>query len=212
MEQLYYFISQHSGKAPWILFGLFLCAGLNIPISIDILIIIASLLAATVIPEATIPLYLSAFFGCYFSAWLAYWVGRLIGRKLLGTKWLSKLLPESKLVKIENFYRRHGFLTLLIGRFIPFGIRNGIFMSTGISKLSFGLFALRDIFPAFLWSTAAFWGFHALGSNYDKLVNCVKTINLLLFCAFGVTVIAIICYKKRKKKQITNNVDNQTKP
>lgn len=203
MDQLYQFIVQHASMAPWILFGLFLLAGINIPISIDILVIIASLLAATILPELTIPLYLSALLGCYFSAWLAYWLGRLIGKKLLKIQWIGKVLSSERLSKLEIFYRKHGFLTLLIGRFIPFGVRNGIFMSTGISRLSFWKFILRDLFPVFLWTTLSFSLFYTLGSNYDLLVKYVKLINISIFCAFGVTVIIFICYKRRKNKKNT---------
>lgn len=201
MDQVYQFIIAHSSAAPWILFGLFLLAGMNIPISIDILVIIASLLAATIVPELTVPLYFSALLGCYLSAWLAYWIGRLFGEKLLKMPWMAKMLPPARLEKLETFYRKHGFLTLLIGRFIPFGVRNGIFMSTGISKLSFKKFILRDIFPAFLWTTTAFFLFYTLGSNYELLVKYVKLINITIFCAFGVTVIIFICYKRRKNKK-----------
>lgn len=204
MEYLYEFILQHAHVAPYVLFGLFLLAGLNIPISIDVLVIIASLLAATIIPELTLPLYISALCGCYFSAWIAYWLGRLVGPKLLKIPMMRKLLPETRLHKLQTFYQKHGFFTLLIGRFIPFGVRNGIFMSTGISRLSFLTFILRDLFPAFLWTTSAFLLFHTLGSNYELLVKYVKLINLSLFCAFGVTVIAVICYKRRKNRKTLN--------
>lgn len=201
MDQLYHFIIAHASAAPWILFGLFLLAGMNIPISIDVLIIIASLLSATVISELTLPLYLSALLGCYFSAWIAYWLGRFFGKKLLKISWIAKMLPPTRLKKLETFYRNHGFLTLLIGRFIPFGVRNGIFISTGMSQLSFKKFMLRDIFPAFLWTTACFSLFYTLGSNYELLVKYVKLINITIFCAFGVTVIIFICYKRRKNKK-----------
>jgi len=207
MESLYEFIVHHAHIAPYLLFGLFLLAGLNIPISIDILVIIASILAATIIPEHTISLYVSALCGCYFSAWLAYWLGRLAGRKLLKTAFFKKLLPEEKLDRLQKFYKKHGFLTLLIGRFIPFGVRNGIFMSTGMSRLSFATFCLRDIIPTLLWTSSTFLLFHTLGSNYESLVKYLKWINLSLFCAFGVTVIAIFCYKRRKyKKQLDRSL------
>jgi membrane-associated protein len=204
MEYLYEFVVAHAHISPYILFGLFLLAGLNVPISIDILVIIASLLAATTIPELTIPLYLSSLLGCYVSAWLAYWLGRLVGKKLLHFKFMQKMLPEERLKKLATFYRKHGFLTLLVGRFVPFGVRNGIFMSTGISRLSFPLFMLRDLLPAFAWTTSAFFLFHQLGSNYELLVKHLKLINISLFCAFGVTVIAVICYKRRKNRKIPN--------
>lgn len=198
METIYQFIIANQTKAPWIIFSLYLLAGMNIPICIDILVIISAVIAA-MSPEMLWPLFLSAFLGCYFSAWIAYGIGRAFGRKLLKVKWISKILPEEKIKKMEKFYSRKGFLTLLIGRFIPFGIRNAIFMSTGISRSSFIRFALRDLFPAFFWTFVCFFIFYFLGANYESLTHYLKRAHVILFLALSVTVITVFWYKKRKK-------------
>ena len=39
-----------------------------------------------------------------------------------------------------GFYKKYGALTLVIGRFIPFGVRNAIFLTSGISKMPFAKF------------------------------------------------------------------------
>ena len=43
-------IVQHAPQAPWYIFLAILLAGLGIPISVDILVVIAGFLAATVTP------------------------------------------------------------------------------------------------------------------------------------------------------------------
>ncbi len=197
MESIYQFIIANQSKSPWIIFFLYLLAGLNIPICIDILLIISAVIAA-MSPEMFWPLFISAFLGCYFSAWIAYATGRIFGRKLLKIKWIRKLLPEEKLQKIKKFYSKRGFSTLLLGRFIPFGVRNAIFMTTGITKSSFTKFALRDLFPAFFWTSTCFTLFYLLGSNYESLTRYLKTANVILFLALGVTVIIVFWYKRRK--------------
>lgn len=201
MENLYQWIISHAKEAPFALFGLFLLAGLNVPIPIDILLIIAALVSATCLPKYTLILFLSCFLGCYFSAQLSYWFGRLVAIKLLKFPFAKKILNEERLVKMHDFYKKYGFRTLLVGRFIPFGVRNALFMSTGISKSSFLTFALRDFFTSFLWSSTFFTLFYQLGANYDLLVKYTKLINIGLFLAFGVTVIAVIWYKRRRHKK-----------
>ncbi|MBS0615125.1 MAG: DedA family protein [Verrucomicrobia bacterium] len=195
MDGLISWITAHAAHAHWIIFGALLLAGFNIPISADLLIIASALLAATIIPEHTIHLYLAIFLGCYASAAIAYWVGRLVGKKLQRWRFFAKLLSPERLEKVQKFYHRRGFWTLLVGRFIPFGVRNCIFMSTGMSRLSFKKFALWDLLACFLWSLSVFTLIYYLGHNTQYL----KIFNLSLFSAFAVTLILFIWYKRKKK-------------
>lgn len=206
MDQIYLFISQHSSLAPYLIFMLFLLAGMNIPISIDILVMISAIIAAKVLPTKTLYLFVSCLCGCYFSGWIAYWIGRVAGEKLLKTAYGRKLFPEKRMTTLLSFYSRYGFLTLLIGRFIPFGVRNGIFMSSGAAKTSFRLFAIRDMIPCLLWTTSAFFCFYKLADSYHLLVKYLKIINIIIFSTFTVAVILCICYKRVKgKKSFDNN-------
>ena len=207
MDKIFAFIYCYQALAPIILFGLYLLAGCSVPISIDVLIAMAGYLAATVIPEYTIPLFLASFLGCYLSASLAYWIGRKFGRKLLKIKWVAKHLPPARLEKVHNFYAKHGFLTLLIGRFIPFGVRNAIFVSAGISKASYPKFLLRDLIACSLWSSIFFFLFYKLGINHELVAKHLKVVNISLLVAFGVTVIAFIWYKARKAKKVKENLN-----
>lgn len=198
MESLTEFIILNAHRAHWFIFCAIILAGMNIPISTDALIIISAVLAATLVPENTFILFFAVFFGCVFSAWIAYWIGRVLGTKICKMKWFAKLLHPKRMQKIKTFYDKHGFLTLLIGRFIPFGIRNCIFMSTGMSKLHFGKFVLRDFIACFIWCAVSFSIFFSLGQNWDVVYEHVKTFNILIFCAFLVTVIGVIWYKRKK--------------
>jgi len=206
MDFLIAWISDHGQYAHWFIFGAILLAGANIPISADLLIVCGAILAATVVPEHALHIYLAIFLGCYFSAWIAYGLGRFAGRKLLSFKWFAKILPEERLNKIDQFYTKHGFLTLLIGRFIPFGVRNCIFMTTGISQMPFLKFAGFDLVACFIWSSLSFYVFYTLGQNYEILCQHLKTFNLLLFASFGVTLIALIWYKRRKLAALASKV------
>ena len=200
MDAIVNFIVQNSSYAPFMVFFLILLAGFNIPISIDVVMVLTAFLAATLIPESAPILYFSILFGAYFSAMICYWVGRKVGLKLLKFRYFSKLLPKERLEKVGKFYEKYGLLTLLIGRFIPFGVRNCIFMTTGMSKANFRKFIIRDALACSIWATICFFGFYRLGQNYDILLSKVKTLNLFIFLAFGVTVIATIWYKKYRKK------------
>lgn len=199
MESFLSWITEHARHAHWLIFLGILLAGFNIPISADLLIIAAAVLAATIVPENLWLLFGSIFLGCLFSAHIAYWLGRLVGPQLCKWKIFSKILSAERLSRIQKFYEKHGLLTLVIGRFIPFGVRNAIFMTTGMSRVSFLKFALRDFFACLFWASICFSSFYAVGHSYETIKQFMQSFRLLLFLAFGVTVIGFIWYKKRRK-------------
>ncbi len=199
MDSLVDWIVRHAENAHWFVFASILLAGLNIPISADVIIIISAILAATVVPENIWLLFFSVFIGCALSAQLAYWVGRLIGPQLQRWRYFAKILNPERLKKIERFYEKHGFSTLIIGRFIPFGVRNAIFMTTGMSRAHFGKFVLRDSIACLVWTGTCFSVFYYLGNNYQRLKGYIHLFNILIFAAFAVAVIAFVWYKKHKK-------------
>jgi membrane protein DedA with SNARE-associated domain len=201
MQEIVNFIIEHSQYAPLILFTLILLAGFNLPISIDALLVLSTFLAATTIPELTPYLFLSFILGAYFSGWICYWMGRKVGIKLLKFRYFAKLLPEKRLKKMGTFYERYGLLALIVGRFIPFGFRNCLFTTTGMSQANFAKFMWRDAIACSLWASITFFTFHRLGKNYEILLAKAKMINLFVFLAFGVTVITILCYKKCRKNR-----------
>ncbi len=197
-------ILDYSQNAHWIFFVALLLAGLNIPVSADVIIIMASLLAATVLPDHVIHLYLSVFLGCLFSAWISYGVGRTLGPYLMASKLFSKLISPHRLEQAKLFHHKYGLWALMIGRFIPFGVRNFLFMSSGLSKIPFSTFLIRDLVACFTWSTLLFFSVYTLGQNYDILYSKIRMIGtvLLTLVVLGGTIVFWI---KKKKKIQTNS-------
>jgi membrane-associated protein len=134
MDSLFSFIQDHAQYAHWVVFGLLMLAGLNVPISEDLLIIISGVLASTVVPQNTWKLFMGVFLGAYLSDWVVYWIGRQWGSHLWRIPWFARIFQSKKLKQIELYYERYGILTLLVGRFIPFGIRNCLFATAGMGK------------------------------------------------------------------------------
>jgi membrane protein DedA with SNARE-associated domain len=200
MEKIIELISNNAQHAHWFIFVGLLLAGCNIPISIDVVMILAAVLAASFVPENTLILYLSLLLGCTFSAWIAYFIGRVLGDRLSKNRFFSKLLNPQKLEKINEFYSKYGIWTFILGRFIPFGVRNCIFMTSGMSKIPFKKFVMRDAVGCTVWTTTCFSTFYFLGQNFETIFAKVKAFNMVLFIAFSVTLISLIWYKLRKNK------------
>jgi membrane-associated protein len=201
MEGLVEFLSAHATHAHWfILLGLLL-AGCNIPISIDVLVIIAAILSTHFVPEHTYILYFTLLGGCWLSAWIAYFLGRTIGPKLKNQKAFQFILSDKKITSMGLFYKKYGAWAFLIGRFIPFGVRNCLFMTTGLTKMSFLRFILLDLGACFLWVTSFFYLFLTLGENFETLRNQAKVINVSIFIVFALAVIGLIWYKRAKQRK-----------
>lgn len=204
IDSIIEYIHLNAHLAHWYIFGGIILAALHFPVSMDLMLIIGATLAATIVPDNLWPLFFAVYFGCIVSAWVSYWVGRLIGPKLLRYKFFAKLLNPSKMERLKTFYQKYGFYTLLIGRFIPFGVRNCIFMSTGMSRVSFPQFALRDAVASSIWSIVGFSLVYAIGKNFDALYHHFKIFASVIFSALSVTGIAFFWYRRKKKSTTTN--------
>ncbi len=202
MDTIIQFIFENAQYAHWIVFGALMLAGFNVPISEDLMIIFSAVLAATVVPENTYKLFLGVFLGCYISDWVCYWIGRKFGPKLWNISWFAKTFDQKKIDQIHDYYAKYGFLTLMVGRFIPFGVRNGLFLTAGLGKMPFGRFLLSDGIACLLSNTVLFSLAYTVGKNYEALITTLKTFNIFLFSAFAVAIIGFIWYK-RKKKAVT---------
>lgn len=201
MDSLIQFLFEHAPYAHWIIFSALMLAGINVPISEDLMIIFSAIIAATIVPENTFKLFTAVFLGCYISDWVCYWIGRKLGPKLWNIRWFAKTFDQKRLSQIQNYYEKYGFKTLLFGRFIPFGVRNGLFLAAGLGKMHFGKFLLSDGIACLCSNTTLFLLAYYGSRNYEALIASLKTFNLFLFGAFVVSLIGLIWYKKRKKLQ-----------
>jgi len=150
------FFMAHAHYAHFVIFGLFMLAGLNIPISEDVLIIASGMLASTIVPENTWKLFLAVFLGAYLSDFIPYYLGRRFGHNLWNVRWFSRMVKPHRLEQIKHYYHKYGILTLLIGRFIPFGVRNCLFLSAGLGKMRFWKFAMSDGIACLISNTTLF--------------------------------------------------------
>lgn len=197
MEDLIQFVHLHADSAPWIVFGLLMLAGLNIPVSEDAMILCSALLA-TERPDLTVSLFIALYAGAYLSDLVCYWMGRTVGPRLWSLPLFERVVPRSHVQALKRFYDRYGMRVLLIGRFIPFGVRNGLLLTAGLSKMSFVRLALVDLLAATLSCSFYFW----LYMTYGRLViQAVATSQLALLAVAGV-VVALLLLRRRFMRRL----------
>jgi len=198
MEELLVYIQSHVQYAHWIIFGSLLLAGLNIPVSEDAMLFISGLLASKN-PELKYQLFAGVFAGAYFSDLICYWLGRTLGPKIWKIKFFAKMISQEKVDKVSDFYQRFGMITLMLGRFIPFGVRNGLFLTAGLGKMNFFKFALSDLIACTISCTLFFNLYFSFG---ETVIEYVKKGKIILFSIVLIALAAWYFFKKKNKKSM----------
>ncbi|WP_127714672.1 DedA family protein [Halobacteriovorax sp. HLS] len=198
MEQIIEYIQLNVAIAPYLIFGLLFLAGFNIPVSEDLMLFVSAILAAQN-PEYATALFIAVFAGAYISDLICYGLmGRYLGTKIFKIKFLSSIASPEKIEKITNFYEKYGILTLLFGRFIPFGVRNALFLSAGLGKMNAWKFAISD----FIACSISCVTFFSLYYHYGKtVIEYVKKGNIILF-SIAIIVALILFLRKKNSKSL----------
>jgi membrane-associated protein len=202
MDTLINILLEHASEAHIIAFWALILAGFNVPISEDLIIIAGGIVASTIIPENIYKIFIAIFLGCYISDSISYWLGRILGKKIWNIKWLKSTISEKKILKAQSYYHKHGFKTLLFGRFIPFGVRNCLFLTAGMSKMRYRNFLISDGIACLISNICLFSLTYHLGKNYEQIFRWVKAFDLVVFFIFISTIFFIIILYRRKKKLI----------
>lgn len=192
MEELIQIIQANVQYAPYIIFGALLLAGLNIPVSEDAMLFISGVLASSH-PEYLTELFIGVYMGAYLSDLICYSLGRFLGPKLFEIRFFANMVPPERIQKIHNFYENYGIVTLLLGRFIPFGVRNALFLTAGLGQMTFTKFALADLLACTISTITFFTLYYHYGS---AVIDFVKGGNIVLF---SIAAIALAAYYWRKK-------------
>ncbi len=199
MESLLAWLSANADHAYIWIFFLLVLTGLSIPISEDLMLIAAGVLAGTVMPEYTIHLFLAVFLGTYFSDNIAYGLGRFCGSKLCNFGWFKRVFAPENMQFLNQFLHRYGAWTLFFGRFIPFGVRNGIFMTAGFGKMRFVTFMLCDAVACLLFTGLIFFAAYSIGHNYEFLIDSLHVAGLILLGAVVIISGTLLTLFFRKK-------------
>lgn len=191
MEELIQVIQANVQYAHLIIFGALLLAGLNIPVSEDAMIFISAILASR-FPEFLPRLFIGVYMGAYLSDLICYTLGRKLGPKLFEIKFFANMVPPERIQKIHNYYEQYGVVTLLVGRFIPFGVRNGLFLTAGLGKMDFVKFALADLLACTISTVVFFTLYYNFGNS---VVEFVKDSNIFIF-SIAAILLGVYFYRK----------------
>jgi membrane protein DedA with SNARE-associated domain len=121
-------------------------AGLGVPISEDLTLLIGGGLAAKGVTQYW-PTLAAGYCGVILGDVLIHHWGARMGPAAFSQKWVQKLLSPERHEKLRVHFARHAFLTILVGRHTPV-LRAPVFFLAGASKVPLWEFVIADAIGA----------------------------------------------------------------
>ncbi|MGI4993680.1 DedA family protein [Halobacteriovorax sp. GFR7] len=196
IDQIMLYINTHVHMAPFIIFGLLLLAGFNIPISEDLMLFTSAILAAKN-PDYLYPLFFGVFLGAYLSDLICYgFIGRYLGPKIFKINFFASMVTQERLDMVNAFFKKYGVFTLIFGRFVPFGFRNALFLSAGLGRMNAWKFALSDLLAATVSCVVYFTVYYKFG---ETAIEYIKKSNYVIGAVALAVILGIVVSKWKKK-------------
>jgi len=135
------------------------------------------------------PATIAATLGNLFGALVAYYIGVWGGRPLIKRYGHYILIKERELAWTERLFKRHGEVTVLVGRLLPI-VRTFISLPAGIAKMNPVKMAIYTIIGALPWCMFLIIVGEKLGENWDALKPLFHRMDLVV----GVIIVGGIGY------------------
>ncbi|KRL91277.1 VTT domain-containing protein [Lactobacillus kalixensis] len=133
---------------------------------------------------------LAAIIGDTVNYHLGYWSTHA-GQK---HSWFNKLINQKNRLAAEKFFERHGPITIVVGRFIPF-IRTFVPFISGGSKMHYGRFITYNIVGGILWTGL----FTTIGYFFGNIPFVKDHFSMIVIAIILVSVVPIIIVALRKR-------------
>jgi membrane protein DedA with SNARE-associated domain len=188
MDHLVDFLLNFYGPTPYFLvLGILLACGLGLPVPEDITLFAAGLLCYYGLTSLW-PMVGVALLGVIMGDSLIFFLGHKFGRRLTKRWFFHKLLPDDRLIAVQNKFHKRGNKLIFAARFMP-GLRAPIFFSAGTLHLPARVFWFYDGMAALISVPAIIGAVYFFGDELDHVVRVIRKIEHgILFVVFGVAV------------------------
>ncbi|HVY01940.1 MAG TPA: DedA family protein [Candidatus Nanoarchaeia archaeon] len=148
-----------------------------IPLPSEIVIPPAAYLASKSGFYAVFLVVIAGTLGSLLGASIMYVLSRTIGRSILLNYGKYVLIPKSKIIKSEIWFKEYGSFGVFLSRLVPV-IRHLIGIPAGIAKMNYIKFAIYTLLGSFIWcSILAFVGIKA-GNNEALMAGSLHAITI----------------------------------
>jgi membrane-associated protein len=176
----------------------------------DSLIFLAGLICATkpeLLGTDITTLTLLMFFAAVCGSLFGYYFGRRVGPPLFQRR-DSMVFKKKYLDMTQEFYRKHGGKTLILGRFLPI-IRTFAPIIAGVIKVPFPTFMFYNVIGGALWITSlSMLGFF-LGTSFPAVEHYV---GYIIIGFIGITTLLLIRTYVQQKRESNKKRASQDPP
>jgi membrane protein DedA with SNARE-associated domain len=134
-------------------------------------------------------------FGNLVGSLIAYYVGAWGGRRLLERYGKYVLFNQSHLDQAQRWFDRHGEITVLVARNLPF-VRTFISLPAGIAGMRITKFITFTIIGCIPWNMALAYAGYKLGQS-DQIERILHPIS---YAIAGIVVIAGVFWLLKKRR------------
>ena len=133
--------------------------------------------------------------GSLAGALFNYYLAIKLGRKILIKYGKYFFIKETAIIKMEEFFVKHGHISTFTGRLIP-AVRQLISFPAGLAKMNLKVFCIYTTLGASIWVIILTALGYYIGDQQELINEYLKyiVISLVLLMA----IIAVIYYKKKK--------------
>jgi membrane protein DedA with SNARE-associated domain len=150
------------------LFLLLILGGIGLPVPEDATLILCGLLIANEVIRP-VPALATVYAGVLTTDVLLYSIGRTFGRDVVTHKRFNRFLSRDRLNRLEQRFRKNGFLFVLFGRHVV-GLRAQVFLVAGVMAMPFTNFLAADAVSA-LGTIALMVGIGYTGRNSLEIIR-----------------------------------------
>jgi len=199
MPDFFAFLSGYINYYPLAALVCLLLAGCNIPISEDLIIITGAILSEEN-HFLLVPNLVAIYIGVIASDFLVYWIGTRVRKGTAKSSYFSSLVPKKAIEKMHDKLDKYGIFTFIVCRFIPFGVRNTLFFTSGFFNLRLRVFALYDIIAAIISVNTLFFLAYFLGDDVKRPLKIAGVVLFILLVSGVIMLFVRVFVSWRRKK------------
>lgn len=183
-----------------VLLLLVLLESVGVPLPGEIALVTAAAYAASGRVSIYIVIILAAL-GAIVGGILGYWIGRKGGLPLVARYGRYIGVRESHIDRAHAFFERHGWKTILFGRFIAL-LRTWAAVIAGAARMSFPKYVTYNTIGSVAWAILFGVLGYAFGHNMPLLEKYISrtSYGVLVLVALGIAVLVLI--RRRQSKSV----------
>lgn len=177
--------------------GALTAAGLGVPISEDLTLLLGGALAARGVTSYW-PTLAAGYFGVLFGDTLIHHWGYRMGPAAYEHRKVQKVLSRERQEKLRQHFAKHGFLTIVVGRHTPM-LRAPIFFLSGASKVPLWKFLLADAVSAAITVPIVVTLGYYFGEHLDDIRRIIHHVQWIIAGVVAAGIVAWLIWRRHRR-------------